>query len=87
MVDSSVGGKTAVDLDHGKNQAGCFYQPSLVLCDPSLLNTLPRGECRAGCAEIIKYAVLYSRGLSPGAGGNARLRGAVRASDHPCALA
>ena len=38
MVDSSVGGKTAVDLEHGKNQAGCFYQPSLVLCDPSLLD-------------------------------------------------
>lgn len=60
MVDSSVGGKTAVDLDHGKNQVGCFYQPSLVLCDPSLLNTLPEREYRAGCAEIIKYAMLYS---------------------------
>jgi len=60
MVDSSVGGKTAVDLDHGKNQAGCFYQPALVLCDPSLLNTLPEREYRAGCAEIIKYAMLYS---------------------------
>lgn len=51
MVDSSVGGKTAVDLDHGKNQAGCFYQPALVLCDPSLLNTLPEREYRAGCAR------------------------------------
>ena len=60
MVDSSVGGKTAVDLDHGKNQVGCFYQPSLVLCDPSLLNTLPEREYRVGCAEIIKYAMLYS---------------------------
>ena len=60
VVDSSVGGKTAVDLEHGKNQAGCFYQPSLVLCDPSLLNTLPEREYRAGCAEIIKYAMLYS---------------------------
>ena len=59
-VDASVGGKTAVDLDHGKNQVGCFYQPSLVLCDPSLLNTLPEREYRAGCAEIIKYAMLYS---------------------------
>ena len=55
-----MGGKTAVDLDHGKNQAGCFYQPALVLCDPSLLNTLPEREYRAGCAEIIKYAMLYS---------------------------
>ena len=58
MVDSSVGGKTAVDLDHGKNQAGCFYQPSLVLCDPSLLNTLPEREYRCGCAEVIKYGLL-----------------------------
>ena len=41
MVDSSVGGKTAVDLDAGKNQAGCFHQPSLVLCDPELLATIP----------------------------------------------
>ena len=60
MVDSSVGGKTAVDLDSGKNQAGCFYQPSLVLCDPALLETLPESEYRAGCAEIIKTAVLFS---------------------------
>ena len=58
MVDSSVGGKTAVDLEHGKNQAGCFYQPSLVLCDPSLLNTLPEREYRCGCAEVIKYGLL-----------------------------
>ncbi len=60
MVDSSVGGKTAVDLDSGKNQAGCFYQPSLVLCDPALLASLPEAEYRAGCAEIIKTAVLFS---------------------------
>lgn len=60
MVDSSVGGKTAVDLDSGKNQAGCFYQPSLVLCDTALLATLPEAEYRAGCAEVIKTAVLFS---------------------------
>ena len=60
MVDSSVGGKTAVDLDSGKNQAGCFYQPSLVLCDPALLASLPEAEYRAGCAEVIKTAVLFS---------------------------
>ncbi len=41
MVDSSVGGKTAIDLDGGKNQAGAFYQPSLVLCDPHALSSLP----------------------------------------------
>lgn len=63
MVDSSVGGKTAVDLEHGKNQVGCFYQPSLVLCDPKCLETLPEEQYRCGCAEIIKYAVLGSEEL------------------------
>ena len=60
MVDSSVGGKTAVDLAGGKNQVGCFYQPSLVLCDPDTLKTLPPEEYRCGCAEIIKYAMIGS---------------------------
>ena len=55
-VDSSVGGKTAVNLASGKNQVGCFYQPSLVLCDPDTLRTLPPEEYRNGCAEVIKYA-------------------------------
>lgn len=59
MVDSSVGGKTAVDLPAGKNLIGAFYQPSLVLCDLSLLNSLPDDIFRDGCAEIIKYAILY----------------------------
>lgn len=58
MVDSSVGGKTAVDLPGGKNQAGCFYQPHLVVCDPDTLSTLPEEQYRCGCAEVIKYAVL-----------------------------
>lgn len=57
-VDSSVGGKTAVNLESGKNQVGCFYQPSLVLCDPDTLCTLPEEEYRSGCAEVIKYGVL-----------------------------
>lgn len=57
-VDSSVGGKTAVDLPAGKNQVGCFYQPNLVICDIDTLSTLPETEYRNGCAEIIKYAVL-----------------------------
>ena len=59
QVDSSVGGKTAVNLVSGKNQVGCFYQPSLVLCDPDTLRTLPPEEYRNGCAEVIKYGVLY----------------------------
>ncbi|MCR5684969.1 MAG: 3-dehydroquinate synthase [Lachnospiraceae bacterium] len=60
-VDSSVGGKTAVDLSSGKNQVGAFYQPSLVLCDYSVFDTLPDEEYKCGCAEVIKYAVLGSR--------------------------
>ena len=58
-VDSSVGGKTAIDLPAGKNLAGAFCQPSLVLCDTDTLNTLPEDIFRDGCAEVIKYAVLY----------------------------
>lgn len=58
-VDSSVGGKTAIDLPVGKNLVGAFYQPSLVLCDTDCLNTLPTDIFRDGCAEVIKYGVLY----------------------------
>lgn len=59
-VDSSVGGKTAVDLTNGKNQVGAFYQPRLVICDTDTLSTLPPEEYACGCGEIIKYAVLES---------------------------
>jgi len=62
-VDSSVGGKTAIDLKAGKNLAGAFYQPSLVLCDTDTLNTLPEAVFRDGCAEVIKYGVLYDTEL------------------------
>ena len=58
-VDSSVGGKTAIDLPAGKNLAGAFCQPSLVLCDTDTLNSLPIDIFRDGCAEVIKYGVLY----------------------------
>ena len=58
-VDSSVGGKTAIDLPTGKNLVGAFYQPKLVLCDIDTLDTLPEDIFRDGCAEIIKYGVLY----------------------------
>lgn len=58
MVDSSVGGKTAINLPAGKNLAGAFYQPQLVLCDPNCLSTLPEDIFRDGCAEVIKYAIL-----------------------------
>ncbi len=63
MVDSSVGGKTAIDLPAGKNLAGAFYQPSLVLCDMDVLNSLPESIFRDGCAEIIKYGILYDPAL------------------------
>ncbi len=62
-VDSSVGGKTAIDLDAGKNLAGAFYQPKLVVCDTDTLATLPRRIFLDGCAEIIKYGVLYDPSL------------------------
>lgn len=62
-VDSSVGGKTAIDLPAGKNLAGAFYQPSLVICDTNTMATLPEEIFRDGCAEVIKYAVLYDPGL------------------------
>lgn len=58
-VDSSVGGKTAIDLAVGKNLVGAFCQPSLVLCDTDTLNTLPVDIFRDGCAEVIKYGILY----------------------------
>ena len=57
-VDSSVGGKTAIDLPGGKNQAGAFLQPLLVLFDPQVLTTLPEEQYRAGSAEVIKYAMI-----------------------------
>ena len=57
-VDSSVGGKTAINLAAYKNQVGCFYQPKAVFCDPDVLSTLSDEDYRCGCAEVIKYGVL-----------------------------
>jgi 3-dehydroquinate synthase len=61
QVDSSVGGKTAIDTPRGKNLVGAFHQPKLVLADLSVLSTLPDREMRAGYAEIIKYGLLGDR--------------------------
>jgi len=58
QVDSSVGGKTAINTNAGKNLVGAFHQPSLVLADLDALATLPAREMRAGYAEIIKYGIL-----------------------------
>lgn len=77
-VDSSVGGKTAVDLPQGKNLVGAFFQPSAVLVDTSALATLPRHFFVDGCAEAIKYGVIADAGLfslleEPLSPGDARL--------------
>ena len=58
QVDSSVGGKTAINTDAGKNLVGTFHQPSLVLIDPDALNSLPAREVRAGYAEVVKYGLI-----------------------------
>lgn len=63
MVDSSVGGKTAVDLPQGKNLVGAFHQPAAVLIDTDTLATLPDRELRAGLAEVVKYGAIFDAGF------------------------
>ncbi|MCK9594672.1 MAG: 3-dehydroquinate synthase [Candidatus Omnitrophica bacterium] len=63
QVDSSIGGKTAVDLEAGKNLAGSFYQPAFVLADIKFLKTLDRRQLKAGLAEVIKYALIKDKKL------------------------
>ncbi len=58
-VDSSVGGKTGINIDAGKNLVGCFYHPSLVLIDSNMLKTLPDREFFSGFGEIVKHAMLF----------------------------
>jgi 3-dehydroquinate synthase len=63
QVDSSVGGKTAINARAGKNLVGAFHQPALVLIDPELLDTLPPRELRAGYAEVVKYGLIDDAGF------------------------
>ncbi len=63
QVDSSIGGKTAVDLSEGKNLVGAFYQPRIVFSDISLLNTLNKRQLSSGLAEVIKYGVIKDKNL------------------------
>jgi shikimate kinase / 3-dehydroquinate synthase len=63
QVDAAIGGKTGINLEHGKNLVGTFYQPRLVVCDVELLSTLPVEEIRAGLAEVIKYGFIAAPDL------------------------
>ena len=63
MVDASVGGKTAIDLKSGKNLAGAFWQPSLVICDTNIIKNLPDEIFREGMGEVLKYDVISNLGI------------------------
>ena len=63
QVDSSVGGKTAINISAGKNLVGAFYNPKGVIIDTAVLNTLPKREFKAGLAEVIKYALIQNKSL------------------------
>jgi 3-dehydroquinate synthase len=63
QVDSAIGGKVGVNLAAGKNLVGAFHPPAMVVCDPTVLGSLPRREFRAGLYEVVKYGVIASRAL------------------------
>ncbi len=89
QVDSSVGGKTAINSAAGKNLIGAFHQPALVLIDPSLLDTLPPRQARAGYAEVVKYGLIDDPDFFAWceAHGAALLAGDPAARDHAIAHA
>ena len=87
QVDSSVGGKTAIDSRHGKNLIGAFHQPILVVADTALLDTLPAREFRAGYAEVVKYGLLGDAGFFGWLDANWReVFGGGAARDHAIAV-
>ena len=61
QVDSSIGGKTGVNTQHGKNLIGSFYQPSLVISDINFLNSLPKREIVCGYGEVLKHALISDK--------------------------
>jgi 3-dehydroquinate synthase len=61
MVDSSIGGKTGINVSEGKNLVGAIYQPKRVIVDPNLLESLPKEEVNAGIGEIIKYGAIWNK--------------------------
>jgi 3-dehydroquinate synthase len=63
QVDSAIGGKVGVNLEAGKNLVGAFHAPAMVVCDPTVLSSLPRREFRAGLYEVVKYGVIASSAL------------------------
>ena len=63
QIDAGIGGKTAVNLDEGKNVIGTFHQPELTVCDTAFLDSLPHSELRAGAGELAKYAMITPRAL------------------------
>ena len=82
QVDSSVGGKTAIDTPRGKNLVGAFHQPRLVLADIDVLKTLPERQLRSGWAEVLKHGLICDAGFFDWLGGE----GAAGASGEPAAL-
>ena len=63
MVDSSIGGKVAIDIENAKNLCGAFYQPKKVIIDVDFLKTLPEKEMNNGLAEIVKYGIIMDKKL------------------------